>query len=332
MISRRDLMALLGGAAAAWPFAARAQQPERMRRVGVLMGFEQDDPEGKVWLAGFTEGLQKLGWTDGRNMRMDVRWTGSNFDLTRRFAKEVVGLQPDAILAHGTPVTAALQRETETIPVVFLLVADPVGLGYVASYAHPGGNLTGFIYADAAIVGKWLELLTETAPSVKRAAIMFNPDTAAGGGSFYLPSFEAAARSLKVEPITLPVHSDAEIETGITSLGREPGAGLVAMGDPFMLAHRVPVILTAARNKVPAVYFAAVFPRDGGLLSYGPDPGDMFRRAAPYVDRILRGAKPGELPVQAPTKFELAINLKTAKALGLTFPAFLLDSADEVIE
>ncbi len=329
---RRDLMALLGGAVAAWPLTARAQQPERMRRIGVLMGFEQDDPEGKVWLSGFTEGLQKLGWSDGRSMRMDVRWTGSNFDLMRRFARGVVGLQPDAILAHGTRVTKILQRETQTIPVVFLLVADPVGLGFVASYAHPGGNLTGFMYADAAIVGKWLELLTETAPGVKRAAIMFNPDTAAGGGSFYLPSFQAAARSLKVEQITVPVHSDAEIETGITSLGREPGGGLVAMGDPFMLAHRAPTILAAARNKVPAVYFAPVFPRDGGLLSYGPDPGDMFRRAAPYVDRILRGAKPAELPVQAPTKFELAINLKVAKALGLTFPPFLLDSADEVIE
>ncbi|MGO8868578.1 MAG: ABC transporter substrate-binding protein [Alphaproteobacteria bacterium] len=325
-------MALLGGAVAAWPLTARAQQPERMRRIGVLMGFEQDDPEGKVWLSGFTEGLQKLGWSDGRSMRMDVRWTGSNFDLMRRFARGVVGLQPDAILAHGTRVTKILQRETQTIPVVFLLVADPVGLGFVASYAHPGGNLTGFMYADAAIVGKWLELLTETAPGVKRAAIMFNPDTAAGGGSFYLPSFQAAARSLKVEQITVPVHSDAEIETGITSLGREPGGGLVAMGDPFMLAHRAPTILAAARNKVPAVYFAPVFPRDGGLLSYGPDPGDMFRRAAPYVDRILRGAKPAELPVQAPTKFELAINLKVAKALGLTFPPFLLDSADEVIE
>ncbi len=329
---RRDLMALLGGAVAAWPLTARAQQPERMRRIGVLMGFEQDDPEGKVWLSGFTEGLQKLGWSDGRSMRMDVRWTGSNFDLMRRFARGVVGLQPDAILAHGTRVTKILQRETQTIPVVFLLVADPVGLGFVASYAHPGGNLTGFMYADAAIVGKWLELLTETAPGVKRAAIMFNPDTAAGGGSFYLPSFQAAARSLKVEQITVPVHSDAEIETGITSLGREPGGGLVAMGDPFMLAHRAPTILAAARNKVPAVYFAPVFPRDGGLLSYGPDPGDMFRRAAPYVDRIPRGAKPAELPVQAPTKFELAINLKVAKALGLTFPPFLLDSADEVIE
>jgi putative tryptophan/tyrosine transport system substrate-binding protein len=332
MISRREIIGALVAGVATWPFAARAQQPDRMRRIGVLMGFEQDDPAGKVWLSGFTEGLQKSGWSDGRNMRMEVRWTGSNFDLTRKFAKEVVGLKPDAILAHGTPVTTALQRETQTIPVVFLAVADPVGLGFVASYAHPGGNLTGFMYADAAIVGKWLELLTETAPSVKRAAIMFNPDTAAGGGSFYLPAFEAAARALKVEPIAVPVHSDAEIETGITSLGREPGGGLVAMGDPFMLAHRAPTILAAARNKVPAVYFAAIFPRDGGLLSYGPDIGDMFRRAAPYVDRILRGAKPAELPVQAPTKFELAINLKAAKALGLTFPPFLLDSADVVIE
>jgi putative ABC transport system substrate-binding protein len=303
-----------------------------MRRIGVLMSGDENDPEGKARLSGFTEGLAELGWTDGRNMRMDVRWAAAAVDRMRMFAKESVDLQPDVILANTTPVTAALQRETRKIPIVFVNVADPVGSGFVASLPRPGGNLTGFSNLEASMAGKWLELLTEIAPGVKRAAIMFNPNTASGGGSYYLPPFDAAARSFKVEPIAAPVHNDAEIETVITSLEREPRGGLVVMPGGFMPLHRAPIILLAARNHVPAVYSVSVFVRDGGLLSYGPDPVDEFRRAASYVDRILRGAKPADLPVQLPVKFEMAVNLKAAKALGLTVPQSILVRAHEVIE
>jgi putative ABC transport system substrate-binding protein len=330
-MNRRDMITLLGGAAT-WPLAARAQQTERVRRIGVLIALDEHDPEPKGWLSRFTLGLAELGWTDGRNLRMDVRWAGGSVDRMRMFAKELVSLQPDVILSQSTPATAALKRETQTIPVVFVIVADPVGSGFVASLPRPGGNITGFINVEAAMGSKWLELLSEIAPGLKRVAIMFNPDTAAGRGSYFLPSIEAAARSLKVASIAAPVHSDAEIETAITSLGREPGSGLVLMTDLFMQVHRAPIILQAARNKVPAIYAEAISVRDGGVLSYGADYADIFRRAAPYVDRILRGEKPAELPVQVPTKFEMAINLKTAKALGLTVPPNLLAIADEVIE
>jgi ABC-type uncharacterized transport system substrate-binding protein len=329
---RREFITLLGGGVAVWPLAARAQAPERMRRVGVLMGFRENDPEAKVWLSGFTQELQRLGWTDGRNVRLEIRWAAGNVDRMQTFAKELVGLQPDVILAHGTPVTAALQQETRTIPIVFVTVADPVGQSFVASLRRPGGNITGFVFTEAAMGGKWLELLKEIAPSVRRAAIMFNPDTAPGGGSYYLPSFEEAGRLLNVEPITAPVHNVAEIETSIALLGHQPGGGLVAGGDAFMVVHRASTILVAARNNVPAIYFNSSFVRDGGLLSYGPQFGDIFLRAAPYVDRILKGEKPADLPVQVPTKFELAINLKTANALGLNVPMHLQQRADEVIE
>jgi putative tryptophan/tyrosine transport system substrate-binding protein len=291
-IGRRQFISALGGTAVAWSLVARAQQDNRMRRIGVLMGSAENDPEARAYLSGFRQGLSELGWTDGRNQRVDVRWA-VDVDRIRTFAKELVDLQPDVILTFTTPVTAALQRQTRTIPIVFVAVADPVGAGIVASLSRPGGNLTGFIFTEEAMGGKCLELLTEIAPSVKRAAIIFNPDTAPGGRSYYyLRSFEAAARLLKVEPITAIVQSDAEIEASITSLGREPGGGLVVPGDIFLLIHRAPTILLAARNHVPAVYYNAVFARDGGLLSYGPDIGDIFRRAALYVDRILRGAKP----------------------------------------
>jgi putative ABC transport system substrate-binding protein len=329
-MKRREFITLVGGVAA-WPLAARAQQPERMRRVGVLMGFAENDPEGTLWFSSFTRASQELGWIDGRNVRMDVRWDASNSD-PNRFAKELVSLKPAVILAHGTPLTAALQRQTRTIPIVFAAVADPVGEGFVESLSRPGGNITGFVFTEGEMGGKWLELLKEIAPTVKRAAAIFNPDTAPGRGSYYLPSFQAAARSLKVEPITASVHSDAEIETAVTSLAREPGGGLVVIGDAFLVAHRGPIISAAARTNVPAIYFHAAFARDGGLLSYGPDNADLFRRAATYVDRILRGAEPAELPVQVPIKFILAINLKTAKALGLEVPLTLQASADEVIE
>src|ERR1700674_2903028 len=288
---RRDFVMGLVGAAVAWPLAARAQQPDRMRRIGVLMALGENDPEAKAWLSAFTQGLQELGWIDGRNLRMDIRWAAGNVDLMRMFAKELVDLRPDAILAHTTPGTAALQRETRTIPVVFAGISDPVGDGFVAGLPRPGGNLTGFINIEASMAGKWLELLTEIAPGVKRAAIMFNPDTAAGGGSYFRPTFEAAARSLKVVPIAALVHSDAEIEMVMTSLGREPGGGLVVMADGFLTVHRAPIILLAARNNVPAVYSDSVLARDGGLLSYGVAER-LTRRSASYVDRILRGAKP----------------------------------------
>jgi putative tryptophan/tyrosine transport system substrate-binding protein len=326
---RREFIAGLG-TATAWPLAVRAQQAERVRRIGVLMAYDENDPEGKAYLSGFMQGFAELGWTNGRNMRMDLRWAAGNVDRTRVAAKELVDLQPDVILVHATTPTAALQRETRTIPIVFVNLADPVGSGFVASLARPGGHITGFINMEASIGGKWLQLLKEIAPSIKRVAFMFNPDVPSGG-PYRLPSFEAAARSLKVEPIPAPVHSDDEIERVVTSLGREPGGGLIASG-LFISTHRAPIILLAARNNIPAVYGQSVFTRNGGLLSYGPDPGDIFRRSASYVDRILRGTKPAELPVQVPVKFEMAVNLKTAKALDLTVPQSILLRADEVIE
>ena len=330
---RREFITLLGGAMAFWPLAARAQQTDRVRRVGVLMGYGEADPEAEALLSEFTQGLLELGWTDGRNLRMDVRWAPGRTDLMHTFAKELVNLQPDVILADSTPVTAALKRETLTIPIVFAAVADPVGSGFVASLPRPGGNITGFGSLETgSMASKWLELLTGIAPGIKRAVMMFNPETAPYIKSYVLPSFEAAARSLRVAPIAAPVHSDAEIEMVITELAREPGGGLLGMPDNFVEIHRALIISLAARNNVPAVYQTPVIARDGGLLSYGADFRDIFHRAARYVDSILRGAKPSELPVQLPTKYLMVINLKTAMALGLTVPPSILLSADEVIE
>jgi putative ABC transport system substrate-binding protein len=326
---RREFIAGLGGLAA-WPLAARAQQDERVRRIGVLLAYDENDPVEKPRISAFTEALAGWGWTDGRNVRMDLRWAGPDIDRIRGNARELVGLQPDIIVADTTPATVALQRETRTIPIVFAGVVDPVGSGIVTRLDRPSGNITGFAILETSLGGKWLELLSEIAPRLKRAAIMFNPDTAPAPA--YVPSLETAAGSLKVEPIIALVHSDAEIETAIVALGREPGGGLVVMPDIWMNAHRGPTILAAARNGVPAVNWISDFARDGGLLSYGPDLVDIYRRAASYVDRILRGAKPGDLPVQFPTKFEMAVNLKTAKALGLTVPQSILLRADEVIE
>jgi putative ABC transport system substrate-binding protein len=329
-LRRRDFITLLGGAAAGWPLAARAQQGDRVRRIGWLLPYDENDPDWKPRHAAFTQALAGLGWTDGRNLRMDLRWGGDDINRIRVLAQELVGLQPDIILTTATAATIAVQRETRTIPIVFATVGDPVASGIVPRLDRPGGNITGFVNLEASLGGKWLELLSEIAPGLKRAAIMFNPDTAPV--SAYMPSFETAARSLKVEPIIAPVHSDVEIETAIVALGREPGGGLVVMLDAFTIVHRVPIISAAARNNVPAVYYTSDFARDGGLLSYGVDLVDPLRRAATYVDRILRGEKPGDLPVQLPTKFEMAVNLKTAKALGLTIPAILQATADEVIE
>jgi putative ABC transport system substrate-binding protein len=328
-MKRREFVTLLGGAAA-WPFAARAQQDGRVRRIGVLIGGDENDPAWKRSLSAFTQALAGLGWTDGRDVRMDLRWFGGDINRIRALAQELVGLKPDIILAAQTPATAAVQRETRTIPIVFVAVVDPVATGIVPRLNQPGGNITGFAAWEPPLVGKQLELLSEIAPGLKRAAIMFNPDTAAA--SVYMPTFETAARSLKVVPIVAPVHDDVEIETAIIALGREPRGGLVVMPNGFIFVHRAPIISAAARNNVPAVYGISEFTRDGGLLSYGNDLTDSLRRAAAYVDRILRGAKPAELPVQMPTKFEMAVNLKTAKALGLTVPPTLLALADEVIE
>jgi putative tryptophan/tyrosine transport system substrate-binding protein len=328
-MKRREFIAGLGGAAA-WPLNAWSQQGERVRRIGLLMSRDEDDPEAKARISAFTQALADLGWTDGRNVRMDLRWAGGDINRIRALAQELVGLQPNIIVASSTAVTAALQKETRTIPIVFVNVSDPVGSSLVASLKQPGGNITGFGYLEPSLGGKWLELLSGIAPGLKRVAIMFNPDTAPV--SVYMPSFETAARSLKVVPIVASVHDAVEIETAIIGLGREPGSGLVVMPDTFTVSHRASIILAAARNNVPTVYWQSVFARDGGLLSYGVDPVDTFRRAATYVDRVLRGAKPSELPVQFPTKFELVINMKTAKALGLTIPPNLLALAEEVIE
>jgi len=327
-MKRREFIAGLGSAAA-WPVAAPAQQPERMRRIGVLMPFDENDPEGKHRYSAFTQALADLGWIDGRNVRMDLRWAGGDTNRIRALAQELVGLQPDIILTNGTPTTVALQGETRTIPIVFATAADPVASGMVARLEHPSGNITGFANNEASLGGKRLELLSEIAPGLKRIAIMFNPDLVVASDKLLL---EMAARSLKVEPIFAPVHGDAEIETAIMAIGREPRGGLLVMPDVFTNAHRAPIISAAARNNVPAVYQISTFARDGGLLSYGADPVDIYRRTATYVDRILRGEKPGDLPVQFPTKFEMAVNLKTAKALGLTVPQSILLLADEVIE
>jgi putative ABC transport system substrate-binding protein len=329
-VKRREFITLLSGAAA-WPLAARAQQPERVRRVGMLIEFNESDSSG--FLSSFIRAFKDLGWIEGRNVRIDFRWTASDVDRIRRYPQELVDLRPDVIVTGSTPGTAAVARLTKTIPIVFVTVVDPLRAGFVASLPHPGGNLTGFINLEVSIAGKCLDLLTQIAPGVKRSAMMFNPDTAPGGGSFFLPSFETAARSRGVEPVTQPVHNDVEIRSAIAALARGSEAGIVCLPDGFMLAHRELITSFATQNKIPTVgALPQAFARDGGLLSYGADIGDLFRRAASYVDRILRGTKPEDLPVQLPTKFAMALNNKTARALGLAVPPTLLVAADEVIE
>jgi len=330
-VRRRDFITLLSGVAADWPLTTRAQQPARLRRIGVLMALDESEPEGKAQLLGFTQGLSELGWTVGTNLQMEIRWGAGDVNRIGIFAKELVAMRPDVILSQGTPVTAALRQETQTIPIVFVTVTDPVGEGFVAGLPSPGGNTTGFITSEAAMGSKLLELLMDIAPGIKRVAMIFNPDTAPRGGMYYFSEFDAAARTSKVEPIAARAWSDAEIESVITSLGS--GSGLIVMPDYFMLNHSRPIISLAAQNNVPVIYpWRFVVTRDGGLISYGPDFRDIVRRAAPYVDRILRGANPGELPVQVPTKFEMAVNVKAAKALGLKVPPSILIAADEVIE
>jgi putative tryptophan/tyrosine transport system substrate-binding protein len=329
-MKRREFITGLG-TAAAWPVVARGQQGDRVRRIGVLMPGDENDPVRKARLTALTQTLADLGWTDGRNVRVDVRWGRGDINRIRALAQELVGLRPEIIVTNATPETVALQRETRTIPIVFAAVSDPVASGLVPRLDRPGGNVTGFGIYESSIASKWLQLLSEIAPGLKRAAIMFNGDTAPYA-STYTPSFETAARTLKVEAITASVHDDVEIETAIIALGREPGGGVVVMPDAWMTTHRAPIIAAAARNQVPAVYNLSDFARDGGLLSYAADQVDILRRAASYVDRILHSEKPGDLPVQFATKFEMAVNLKTAKALGLAVPQSILLRADEVIE
>jgi putative ABC transport system substrate-binding protein len=302
-----------------------------MRRIGALMAFAESDREGQAFIAAFREGLQKLGWAEDRNIRIDTRWGALDADAMQRFAKELVALQPDLILAQSTPITAAMLQQTRTIPIIFAIVADPIGSGFVASFPRPGGNVTGFINVEPTMAGKWLELLKEIAPRVNRVAFLFNP-AAAPFAEYFLNPFKVAAASFAVEVIAAPAHESSELESVIAAQAREPNGGLVVMSDSFMVAHRTEITSLAARYRLPAVYPFRFFAELGGLLSYGADITDNFRRAATYADRILKGEKPSELPVQAPVKFELVINLKTAKALGLDVPFLLQQRADEVIE
>jgi putative ABC transport system substrate-binding protein len=330
---RREIIALVGGAlVAAWSSATRAEQAERTRRIGVLMGWPESDSEAKAQIAAFRDGLQKLGWMENRNALIDTRWASpSDAAAMQRLAKELAALQPDVILASTTPTTTALLQQTRTIPIIFATVGDPIGSGFVTSLSRPGGNATGFSTVETSIGGKWLELLKEIAPRVARVALLFNPATATYAEP-YLNSFKSAAISFAVVAIEAPVHDRSDFESVVAALAREPDSGLVVMGDAFTSAHRVEITSLASRYRLPASYPWRHFAEVGGLLSYGVDLADNFRRAATYVDRILKGEKPSELPVQAPVKFELVINLKTAKALGLTVPDKLLALADEVIE
>jgi putative tryptophan/tyrosine transport system substrate-binding protein len=331
-LRRREFIKLLGGAVAACPHAARAQQLERMRLIGVLMGYAESDPDAQANVAALRESLQKLGWVEGHNVRIDTRWPiPADVDSIQRFAKELVALKPDVILSHITPTTAALLKQTRTIPIVFATVSDPVGSGFVASFPRPGGNVTGFTSIEPTMAGKWLELLKEIAPRMARVAFLFNPVTAPYA-EYFLKPLKSAAPSLGVEVIAAPCSDISELESVAATQAREPNGGLIVTPDSFMDVHRVQITSLAARYRLPAVYPFHQFTEVGGLLSYGNDQLDNYRRAAVYVDQILRGAKPGELPVQAPVKFELVINLKTAKALGLDVPLFLQQRADAVIE
>jgi len=329
---RREFIALLGGAAATWPLSARAQQPDRVKRVGVLMAYAESDLEAVARVKAFTQALEGRGWTDGRNVQIEYRWASGDRERFRAYAVELVGLQPNVILSATTPVLGTLLRETRTIPIVFLSVSDPVGDGFIASLARPGGNATGFINIESSMAGKWVELLKEISPNMTRATAIFNPKTTAGGGAYFLQPFEAAARSLAVEPIFAPVQDTAELESAVAALAADPGGALVVLPDGFNVNHRKLIISLAARHRVPTIYPYRYMVTEGGLTSYGIDLLDMYQRAAEHVDRILKGEKPADIPVQAPAKFEFAINLKTAKSLGLTIQPTLLTRADEVIE
>jgi putative ABC transport system substrate-binding protein len=326
---RREFITLFGGAAAAWPLVARAQQPDRVRHIGVLMS-ATDDPEGQTRLAAFLQGLQRLGWTDGHNVRIDTRWPGGAADVIQKYAAELIAIAPDVILATGDSTVAPLLRTTRTVPIVFVVVPDPVGAGFVDSLARPGGNATGFILSEYGISGKWLELLKQIAPHVTRVAVIRDPALAAGTGQF--GALQSVAPSFGVELSPVNVRDAGEIERTVAAFARSSNGGLIVTASALSAVHRELIISLAAQHKLPAIYYRRVFVTDGGLISYGPDFLEQYQRAAGYVDRVLKGERPANLPVQAPTRYELAINLKTAKALGLEVPPTLLARADEVIE
>jgi putative ABC transport system substrate-binding protein len=328
-MTRRDFITLLGGAAA-WPLAARAQQAAQVRRIGVLMPFAEDHPVGQARVAAFLQGLRQLGWTDGHNVRIDYRWSAGDSDNIHKFASELIALGPDVVMAFTSAAVTALRQATSTVPIVFAVVADPVGAGYVESLARPGGNVTGFAAQEYAVGGKWMELLKEIVPHLTRVAVLRDSAIAAGPGQF--GALQAVAPSFGVELRPLDLHDPSGIEHGIAAFAKGPNNGLIVTGSPSATLHRNLIITLAARHKLPAIYYERSFADAGGLISYGPDFIDQCRRAAGYVDRILKGERPADLPVQAPTKYELVINLKTAKALGLQIPDKLLALADEVIE
>jgi putative tryptophan/tyrosine transport system substrate-binding protein len=329
-VKRRQFLTLLGSAAA-WPIAARAQQrSDNIRQIGMLMGFAQDDPVAQSMVAAFRLGLSKLGWTEGSNVRIELRWAGPDIERINRLAKELAALRADVMLGQTTPVVRALAREVPATPIVFVTVSDPIGSGFAASLAHPGGNITGFTVDDSALGGKWVELLKQIAPATTRVALLFHP--AGPPAEFFLPSIQAAASSLSVQASLVTIHGRDDIEAVIGAQARDTGGGIIALANAFNTTNRELIIELAARYRVPAIYFSAYCAQSGGLIGYGSDYAEQSRQAAGYIDRILKGAKPADLPVQAPTKFELVINLKTAKALGLQAPDKLLAVADEVIE
>jgi putative ABC transport system substrate-binding protein len=330
-MKRREFISLIGGAAVAASGPARAQQ-ERVRHIGVLMGYAEDDPDTQARMKAFREAFEQLGWKDGHNVAITYRFGIGEIDRVRGDAKQLVELKPDVIVCETTPTLKAVADHTSTIPIVFISVTDPVSGGFVADLARPGGNITGFTNFEATMGGKWIELLKKIAPASRRVGIIFNPLTAPGGGGFVLKSVAASAPALGVELLPFPVYGDDEIERAVTGLGREPGGGLIVMQDVFTAMHRPVIIAQAAANHLPTVFPWRFGATDGGLLSYGVDVADLHRRAAAYVDRILKGTPPKELPVQQPTKFELVINLKTAKALGIEVSPMLLATADEIIE
>jgi putative ABC transport system substrate-binding protein len=328
---RREFITLLGASTFAWPLAARAQQATGVRRVAFLHPYAENDAEVLARVIAFREGLESLGWTENRNIRIEHRYSGGDLGRIRAYATELVHSAPGLIVGSGTPITAALKEATSTIPIVFNLVNDPVGQGFVASLSRPGGNITGFTFIDFPLIGKWLEMIKEIAPGVRHIALMFNPDTTPFYPAF-LHELEAANKSLAVELSASPVHDEAEVEAAITALAREPGGGLIAAPDAFINNHRRAIMTLTERHRLPAIYGFRQFAREGALISYGPDSADIVRRSVGYVDRILKGERPADLPVQAPTKYELVINLKTAKALGIDVPLHLQQIADEVIE
>jgi putative tryptophan/tyrosine transport system substrate-binding protein len=327
---RREFITLLGGAAAVWPLSARAQHPARTRRIVFLHALAENDPEVQARVVAFRQGLDTLGWTENRNIRIEHRFSSGDLARIKAYTAELVSSAPDLIVASSTPVIAALKQATRTIPIVFSVVNDPLGQGFVASLARPGGNITGFTFVEFTMVGKWLEMLKEIAASVRRVTLIFNPQTAPYY-SVYLREFGAVPATLSAELAPAPVHDEAELEAAVGALAREP-AGLIAAPDPFINTRRRLIMALAKQYRLPAIYGFRHYVTEGALMSYGPDTADIVRRSASYVDRILKGEKPADLPVQAPTKYELAINLQTAKALGLTVPPSLLARADEVIE